>query len=76
MDENETGDRLARITIRCDAPFGLFLEWKDVPEEIKAELDKNGPIPCEGTGNLGWWCLQCRFKGADLEKDDGQEDFN
>jgi hypothetical protein len=45
----------------CEADNGYFLAWEDVPDPLKAELDINGGLPCEGGGHPGPWCEGCRF---------------
>lgn len=52
--------RIQRIEVNvgCSAPKGYF---EDVlPHEVVAELNENGPIPCEGTG-IFLGCRECRF---------------
>lgn len=49
-------------TFICLADEDYFIpNWNDIPKEIKNELEENGPIPCEGSGNTGPWCAGCRF---------------
>ena len=49
------------MEIECFAPEEMFLPYEELPEFIHDELDKNGPIPCEGSGDLDLWCETCRF---------------
>ena len=57
---------------RCDAPEVLFGEWSDVPAELKAQVEKQRGLPCDGGGNPGEWCSDCRWTGGHdvLEYDD------
>lgn len=49
--------------VRCDchADAELFLPWEKLSTAAKREFSKNGPIPCEGGGMPGEWCVGCRF---------------
>ncbi len=47
----------------CNADEGYFVDWNDVPEVLKDELDKNGGLVCDGSGAVGPWCTGCRFGG-------------
>jgi hypothetical protein len=53
--------RVSLWEFTCHAPEELFQEWEDVPDDIKAEIDENGPLPCSGDGGVGPWCADCRF---------------
>lgn len=47
--------------IECHAPDGALLRWEHVPQEIRDEIEANGPFRCEGSGLMGNYCYWCRF---------------
>lgn len=49
------------VRFNCHASEDYFLEWEDIPQEVKDEIERNGGIPCEGGGVPGDWCTRCRF---------------
>lgn len=52
----------------CHAHEGYFV-WplRDAPLEVKTEININGPIPCEGSGDPGSYCAECRFGEVSIE---------
>lgn len=61
------GRAVAIVAHACAAPNAdLFGAWEDMSAETKAELDARGPIPCEGSGQPGPWCAECRFGQLEL----------
>lgn len=45
----------------CYASKEAFIRWEEVPDEWKQEFNDNGSVPCDGGGNTGPWCGDCRF---------------
>lgn len=60
---NDSPRAIATLEIPCMADPMLFRRWEDMPPKARKEFEKNGPIPCEGGGVPGEWCLGCRFVG-------------
>lgn len=62
--------REATVRCRCHASHELFLPYERLSDQVKEEFTVNGPIPCEGGGMPGEWCVHCRFGEVDeLEED-------
>ena len=60
------------VEIKCKAPKEFFmLHWSDIPEKYTEMLDENGPIPCEGTGEVSLLCISpdCHWVEWDGEWD-------
>lgn len=55
----------ADIRFKCHADPVLFKPWEEMPKKAQNEFTRNGPIPCEGGGVPGEWCLQCRFGASE-----------
>jgi hypothetical protein len=53
--------RESDVTFQCFGKPELFGTYEQMTEAAKEEFRKNGPIPCEGGGRPGFWCVDCRF---------------
>lgn len=60
----------AIMIYQCFAKPVLFLPWDDMPKTAQREFKKNGPIPCEGGGMPGEWCLNCRFGAVEVSEEE------
>ena len=56
------------ITIKCNAPDGIFEgDFDDLSPEHQ-ELFNSRIVKCE-SGTLGTWCCECKFGDVDEELD-------
>jgi hypothetical protein len=46
---------------KCRANPLYFIKYENVPDVLKDELEVNGALPCDGSGEPGPWCEDCRF---------------
>jgi hypothetical protein len=53
--------RESDVTFQCFGKPELFGPYEKMTEAAKEEFENNGPIPCEGGGRPGFWCVGCRF---------------
>lgn len=59
------------LTIKCNAPDGLFEgDFDDLSVEYQELFKGPNRVTCEA-GTLGRWCLDCRF--GDIEEERGFE---
>lgn len=65
--------RVETIYVECSAPMNFFeKEWDDITEENQQLIMNNDGLNreglnCEGSGNIGWWCEDCRWGKIEYE---------
>lgn len=55
----KTPRKTTATVAKCFGDPQLF--EREITPAVRAEMAKNGPIPCAGGGVPGVWCETCRF---------------
>lgn len=54
----------------CNIPEEyLIMRWDEVPSDIKAIINKQNGLPCDGGGYPGSWCKSCHYFGGQESED-------
>jgi len=60
--------------VRCGEPRVRDLKDVDydaLPPDLRAGIDEQNGLPCDGGGRPGWWCIDCLWmERAWVEEDD------
>lgn len=55
----------ATIEFTCCAPDEMFDDWDSVSVQIRELIPSDG-LPCEGSGSVGEWCVNCKYGDYDI----------
>lgn len=52
--------------VSCTAPASVFgKDYNAIPKPIRAIIERQGCLPCDGSGRLGTWCSRCHWGKID-----------